>query len=421
MKFSDRLISLAAEAEAALAGRFAEIDRVSFANTSRVLDAYRARRVSDTMFAPSSGYGYGDRGRDTLDLVWADVFGTESALVRHNIVNGTHALSVGLFGLLRPGDILLSVSGPPYDTLRGVIGEAGGRGDGSLFDFGVKYAQTELKADGRIDYAALGESLSALGSRIKVVYVQRSKGYSSRRTLGVPEINELTAFVRGRLPGGYVFVDNCYGEFVEEREPDADLLVGSLIKNPGGGMAECGGYLAGSARAVTLASYSLTTVGAGGEVGASIGQNKHMYKGLFYAPHTVAQALKTACFAAYIFGSLGYAVEPSHDAPRSDIIQSVICGTPEALCAFCRGIQAGSPVDAHLTPEPWEMPGYSERVIMAAGTFVQGASIELSADGPLRPPYTAYLQGGLTYEAGKAGVLSAAAVMTGDDRLSPAM
>ena len=411
MEFSDKLLALAAEAELSLAGRFAEIDRVSFKNTARVLDAFRNHRVSDAMFAPTSGYGYDDKGRDTLDLVWADIFGTESALVRHNIVNGTHALSIGLFGLLRPGDILLSVTGKPYDTLEEVIGACGANGDGSLADFGVEYAQVDLDSSGLIDYPAVSAALDKLGARVKVVYAQRSKGYMNRRTLTVAELDALTSFVRKRLPGAFVMIDNCYGEFTEEREPDADLVVGSLIKNPGGGMAETGGYLAGSRRAITLASYRLTTVGVGGEVGASIGQNKLMYKGLFYAPHTVAQALKTASFAAYIFEKLGYAVEPKFDASRSDIIQTVLCGSPEALCAFCRGIQAGSPVDAYVTPEPWDMPGYSDKVIMAAGTFVQGASIELSADGPLRQPYAAYLQGGLTYESGKLGVLSAAAEM----------
>lgn len=403
-------MKLCAEAEAALAPHFDRIDRISFENTARVLEAFRVHRVSDTMFFPSTGYGYGDRGRDTLDLIWAEVFGTEAALVRHNFVSGTHALAVGLFGLLRPGDIMLSVTGRPYDTLDEVIG--GRNGEGSLFDFGIGYEQIEL-CDGKIDYAALDSALKRLGDRIKVVYVQRSRGYSDRRTLFADEISELCDYVHKKLPGVYVVVDNCYGEFTEEREPRADLLVGSLIKNPGGGMADTGGYIAGTARAVELASYRLTTVGTGSKVGASLGQTKNMLKGLFYAPHTTAQALKTAHFAAYIFESLGYRVDPAWDEARSDIIQTVECGSPEALCAFCRGIQSASPVDSFVTPEPWDMPGYADPVIMAAGTFVQGASIELSADGPLRPPYRVYFQGGLTYESGKIGILAAAAAMGG--------
>jgi cystathionine beta-lyase family protein involved in aluminum resistance len=416
MEFSERLINLGAEAEAALASHYARIDRISFENTARVLDAFREHRVSDTMFLPATGYGYGDRGRDTLDQIWADVFGTEAALVRHNLVSGTHALAVGLFGLLRPGDIMLSVTGRPYDTLDEVIG--GRRGEGSLADFGIEYKQIEL-ADGRVDYAALAGALKRLGDRVRVVYVQRSRGYSARRTLFAGEISELTDYVHRKLPGVYVVVDNCYGEFTEEREPRADLIIGSLIKNPGGGMAENGGYIAGSARAVELASYRLTTVGTGSCVGASLGQTKNMLKGLFYAPHTTAQALKTAHFAAYIFKSLGYRVDPYWDEVRSDIIQTVECGSPEALCAFCRGIQSASPIDSFVTPEPWKMPGYADPVIMAAGTFVQGASIELSADGPLRPPYTVYFQGGLTYESGKAGILSAAAALAGSRQNPP--
>lgn len=416
MEFSERLINLGAEAEAALASHYARIDRISFENTVRVLDAFREHRVSDTMFLPATGYGYGDRGRDTLDQIWADVFGTEAALVRHNLVSGTHALAVGLFGLLRPGDIMLSVTGRPYDTLDEVIG--GRRGEGSLADFGIEYKQIEL-ADGRVDYAALAGALKRLGDRVRVVYVQRSRGYSARRTLFAGEISELTDYVHRKLPGVYVVVDNCYGEFTEEREPRADLIIGSLIKNPGGGMAENGGYIAGSARAVELASYRLTTVGTGSCVGASLGQTKNMLKGLFYAPHTTAQALKTAHFAAYIFKSLGYRVDPYWDEVRSDIIQTVECGSPEALCAFCRGIQSASPIDSFVTPEPWKMPGYADPVIMAAGTFVQGASIELSADGPLRPPYTVYFQGGLTYESGKAGILSAAAALAGSCQNPP--
>ena len=409
--FSPELLALGAEAEAALGEQFARIDGIAFENTCRVMAAFRDHRVSDAMFAPTTGYGYDDRGRDTLDAIWADVFGTEAAIVRHNIVNGTHALSIGLFGLLRPGDVMLSVTGKPYDTLAEVIGMDGKTGDGSLADFGVEYRQTEMTSDGNIDLAALDAAMAELGARVKMVFVQRSKGYLNRRTLTADEISALCDYVHEKYKGVFVVVDNCYGEFTEAREPRADLLIGSLIKNPGGGMAQTGGYLAGSARAVELASYRLTTVGVGAEVGATIGQTRDMYKGLFYAPHTTAEAIKTACYAAYIFEKLGYAVEPRYDVPRSDIIQTVITGSPEGLCALCRGIQAGSPVDSFVTPEPWAMPGYADQVIMAAGTFVQGASIELSADGPLRPPYTAYFQGGLTFESGKIGILSAAAAV----------
>ena len=409
--FSPELLALGAEAEAALGEQFARIGGIAFENTCRVMAAFRDHRVSDAMFAPTTGYGYDDRGRDTLDAIWADVFGTEAAIVRHNIVNGTHALSIGLFGLLRPGDVMLSVTGKPYDTLAEVIGMDGKTGDGSLADFGVEYRQTEMTSDGKIDLAALDAAMAELGARVKMVFIQRSKGYLNRRTLTADEISALCDYVHEKYKGVFVVVDNCYGEFTEAREPRADLLIGSLIKNPGGGMAQTGGYLAGSARAVELASYRLTTVGVGAEVGATIGQTRDMYKGLFYAPHTTAEAIKTACYAAYIFEKLGYAVEPRYDVPRSDIIQTVITGSPEGLCALCRGIQAGSPVDSFVTPEPWAMPGYADQVIMAAGTFVQGASIELSADGPLRPPYTAYFQGGLTFESGKIGILSAAAAV----------
>ena len=414
MKISEQIKVLAAEAEAALAARFAEIDAVSFANTEKVMNAFAEHRVSDAMFQSTSGYGYDDRGRDVLDAIWADVMGTEAAIVRHNIVSGTHALTIGLFGILRPGDIMYSVAGKPYDTLEEVIGICGNPGDGSLRDFGVDYMQTDLNEDGSFRYDEICENLKKHGSRIKMVFVQRSKGYLNRKTLSVCEIGEMIAKVREVLPEVYVVVDNCYGEFVEVNEPGAvgaDLVIGSLIKNPGGGMAETGGYLAGTRRAVELASYRLTSVGVGAEVGASMGQNKLMYKGLFYAPHTTAQALKTALLAAYMFEKLGFAVEPRWDEPRYDIIQTVITGGERELCAFCRGIQAGSPVDSFVTPEPWAMPGYNDRVIMAAGAFTQGSSIELSADGPLRAPYTAFFQGGLTYESGRIGILSAAQSM----------
>lgn len=411
MIFSDKITELAREAESALAPYFTEIDRVAFENTQKVMDAFREHRVSDGMFQSTSGYGYDDRGRDTLDAVWATVMGAEAALVRHSIVSGTHALTIGLFGILRPGDVMYSVAGKPYDTLEEVIGISGTPGNGSLADFGVRYEQTELNEDGSFRFDEIKEKLETLGKAVKMVFVQRSKGYLNRKTLSVREIGELADFVHALRPDVFVVVDNCYGEFVETKEPcgvGADLVIGSLIKNPGGGIAETGGYFAGTAKAVELVSYRLTSVGIGAEVGATMGQNKPMYKGLFFAPHVTAQALKTAHLAAYIFEQLGYAVEPKWNEPRHDIIQSVITGSAEGLCAFCRGIQEGSPVDSFVTPEPWAMPGYGDPVIMAAGAFTQGSSIELSADGPLRAPFTAFFQGGLTYESGKIGILCAA-------------
>ena len=413
MQFSDKILSLAKEAEKALAPIFSDIDAVSFENTQKIMNAFREHRVSEAMFMASSGYGYDDRGREVLDAVWADVMGAEAAFVRHSIANGTHALTIGLFGLLRPGDIMFSIAGKPYDTLDEVIGNVGEAGNGSLRDFGVEYRQADLKSDGSFDLEAIENELMAEGERIKVIFIQRSKGYLNRKTLSVDDIGEVISFVRPLCPNAYVVVDNCYGEFTETREPTAvgaDMIIGSLIKNPGGGMAESGGYIAGSAKAVELASYRLTSVGCGLEVGATLGQTKSMYKGLFYAPHTTAQAIKTAHLAAYMFGpeGLGFEVEPAWNEKRYDIIQAVITHSPEGLCAICRGIQAGSPIDSFVTPEPWEMPGYSDKVIMAAGAFTQGSSIELSADGPLREPYTAYLQGGLTYESGRIGILSAA-------------
>ena len=417
MIFSQKIQDLALEAEAALTAQYKHIDEVAFRNTQKVMEAFRAHRVSDACFQSTSGYGYDDRGREVLEEVWADVMGAEAAVVRHTIISGTHALSTGLFGILRPGDVMYSVAGKPYDTLEEVIGISGTPGNGSLRDFGVDYEQTDLNEDGTFKFAEIEDKLRALGARAKMVFVQRSKGYLNRKTLSVDEIGELVRFVKNINPETYVVVDNCYGEFVEDKEPTAvgaDLIIGSLIKNPGGGMAETGGYLAGTRRAVELVSYRMTSVGIGAEAGATLGQNKSMFKGLFYAPHTVAQALKTAHLAAYMFEKLGYVVEPRWNEERHDIIQSVIMGTPEGLCAFCRGIQAGSPVDAYVTPEPWAMPGYGDQVIMAAGTFVQGSSIELSADGPLRAPYTAFFQGGLTYESGRIGILSAVASVLGE-------
>ncbi len=410
MEFSEKILDLAAKAEAALAPVFAEIDKIAYKNSARVLDSFRRHRVSDAMFAGSTGYGYGDVGRDAMGDIYADVFGAESAFVRHNIVNGTQAIATVLFGLLRPSDVLLAVTGRPYDTLSEVIGDRTKNGDGSLADFGVDYDEVSLLENGDVDFDGIDKKLKEYGDRVKVVFIQRSKGYANRPTLSSAEIGEIAKFSKARSDA-YVVVDNCYGEFCDESEPTAhgaDVIVGSLIKNPGGGLAASGGYVAGTKRAVELCSYRLTTVGIGTECGASLGQTRDICRGFFFAPHVVAQAKKTAALAAYIFDNLGYEVEPAYDAVRHDIIQTVKFGNPEGLCAFCRGIQAGSPVDSFVTPEPWDMPGYDDKVIMAAGTFIQGASIELSADGPLRPPYTAFFQGGLTYESGKYAIMMAA-------------
>ncbi len=403
------LTALTKKAEQELAEIFADIDRIAFENTKKVMDSFKNNRVDETCFAGTSGYGYDDKGRDTLDRIYAEVFGAQSAFVRHSIVNGTQAIAIALYGLLRPSDIMLSVTGKPYDTLEEVIGIAGTPGNGSLTDFGVEYRQVDL-LDGGFNYSEIENQLKDGGERVKIVFLQRSKGYMNRPTLTVEQIGEMVKFIKARS-NAYVVVDNCYGEFTETREPcavGADLIMGSLIKNPGGGIAESGGYIAGTAKAVELASYRLTTVGVGLECGASLGNNKSLYKGFFFAPHIVAQAIKTAHFAAYIFESIGFDVNPHWHERRADIIQAVHLNKPEGLIAFCQGIQSGSPIDSYVSPEPWAMPGYTDEVIMAAGAFTQGSSIELSADGPMRPPYTAFMQGGLTYESGKLGILCAA-------------
>ena len=407
--FNERLVSLAKEAELALHDRFCELEEISFENTKRILHFFGEHRVSDSMFGGTTGYGYDDIGRDTLDRVYADVFGAESAIVRHTIPNGTTALSIGLFGLLRPNDVMLSVTNQPYDTLCEVIGLNGANGDGSLADFGVSYDQVDFKGD-EIDFEGIENKLREHGDRVKVVFIQRSKGYLNRPTLTIDQIGEICDFVHKRSKA-YVVVDNCYGEFCEDREPchvGADMIIGSLIKNPGGGIAESGGYIAGTKRAVELASYRLTSVGTGAEVGATLGQSRNLFKGFFLAPHVVMQAKKTAHFAAYIFERLGFDVYPKYNEFRSDIIQTIKFGYAEGLIKFCQGIQSSSPVDSYVTPMPWAMPGYQDEVIMAAGAFTQGSSIELSADGPIRPPYTAFFQGSLTYESGKIAILTAA-------------
>ena len=407
--FSEKLLQIANDAERELAPIFEELDRISFENTKRVLEYFREHRVSDAMFSGTTGYGYDDCGREALDRIYADVFGAESAFVRHSIANGTSALTIGLFGLLRPGDVMLSVTNRPYDTLCEVIGIDVANGDGSLKDFGIDYDQVDFIGD-KIDFEGIEKKLKEHGDRVKVVFIQRSKGYLNRPTLTIDQIGEICDFVHARSRA-YVVVDNCYGEFCEDREPchvGADMIIGSLIKNPGGGIAQSGGYIAGTKRAVELASYRLTSAGTGTEVGATLGQNRDMFKGFFLAPHIVAQAKKTAHFAADVFEKLGFDVYPAYNEMRSDIIQTVKFGYADGLIKFCQGIQSASPVDSYVTPLPWAMPGYKDEVIMAAGTFTQGSSIELSADGPVRPPYTAFFQGSLTYESGKIAILTAA-------------
>lgn len=408
--FSEKILKIAGEAEIALKPIFEKIDEISFKNTERVLDAFRENRVAESMFGGTTGYGYDDVGRDTLDKIYAEVMGAESAFVRHSIVNGTQALTIGLFGLLRPGDVMLSVTNRPYDTLCEVVGIEGQAGNGSLKDFGVQYEQVDFKNKTEIDFDGINAKLREFGDRVKVVFIQRSKGYLDRPTLTVDQIGEIASFVHARSKA-YVVVDNCYGEFTEEKEPcsvGADMAIGSLIKNPGGGIAESGGYIAGTARAVELASYRLTSVGTGTEVGATLGQNRNLFKGFFMAPHIVAQAQKTAHFAAYVLEKLGFDVNPKYDEMRSDIIQTVKFGYPDGLIKFCQGIQSASPVDSYVVPVPWAMPGYNDEVIMAAGAFTQGSSIEISADGPLREPYIAFFQGSLTYESGKIAIMTAA-------------
>lgn len=402
----ERLAQAADKAEAACAEHFLAIDEAAEYNQLKVLAAFRKHGVSETHFYGSTGYGYGDRGREVLDAVFAEVMGCEDALVRHNFVSGTHALTTALFGVLRPGDVLLSLTGAPYDTMEEVIGIRG-EGAGSLRDFGVTYKQLELLPDGTPDYAAVERAVSG----VKVAYIQRSRGYALRPSLHVADIERLCAEVRKGSPDAVIMVDNCYGEFAEMKEPTqagADLIVGSLIKNAGGGMAQTGGYIAGKRGLVELCAYRLTSPGMGKEVGCTLGQTRNMLMGLFFAPDVVANALKTAAFAAALFEDLGFAVYPRYNEPRTDIIQAITLGSAEKLVAFCRGVQKGSPIDSFVTPEPWDMPGYESPVIMAAGAFTAGASIELSADGPLREPYAAWLQGGLTYHSGKIGVLLAA-------------
>ncbi len=410
--FSERILKLAEECERELAPIFAEIDAVSFKNTQKVMSIFSDNHLSDRHFNPTCGYGYNDDGRDLCDKMFAQAFGCEHGFARSQIISGTHALAIALYGLLRPNDTMLSVAGKPYDTLDNVIGLCGNNGEGSLAELGVNYRQIDLIDGKYLNLDAVKEALDNDKS-IKVVFVQRSKGYGDRRTLTVTEINQLYDLVHN-YKGIYLVVDNCYGEFVEETEPKGDLLVGSLIKNAGGGIAETGGYIVGSQRAVELASYRLTVPGIGLEAGASMGATKSMIKGLFFAPHVTAQAIKTAHFAAAMYEKLGFECNPPSNERRSDIIQVIRLHNAENVLKFCRGIQKGSPVDSFVTPEGWEMPGYNDSVVMAAGAFTQGSSIELSADAPLREPYLVYMQGGLTYESGKLGILISVKEMLGE-------
>ena len=406
---SDKTLKLVSEAEESIKEQFKHIENICEINQLRVMKAFADNRVSDSHFVATTGYGYDDLGRNTLDRVYADIMGAEDALVRHNFISGTHTISTALFAVLRPNDILVSITGKPYDTLEEVIGIQGEAGNGSLKDFGVKYVQIDLKHDGTPDLEQIKFTLTHMN--VKAVTIQRSKGYGWRPTYSAKDIGALIEFVKEISPETICIVDNCYGEFVETEEPTAygaDLIAGSLIKNPGGGLAPTGGYIAGKQKYVELCAYRLTSVGIGKEAGASLGFNRQMYQGLFMAPHVVSQALKAAVLCSAVFEKLGFEVDPKPNEIRHDIIQSIKFGDPDKVTAFCQGIQKGAPVDSFVTPEPWDMPGYSSQVIMAAGAFVQGASIELSADAPIKPPYIAYMQGGLTYESAKLGIMVAA-------------
>lgn len=400
---SRKVLDFGEQIEADLKSRFEGIDKNAEYNQMKVIKAMQDNRVSDIHFAATTGYGYNDLGRDTLEAVYASVFHTESALVRPNLISGTHALSVALSGNLRPGDELLSPAGKPYDTLEEVIGIR--ESTGSLKEYGVVYRQVDLLADGTFDYDSIAK---AVNEKTRLVTIQRSKGYDTRPTFSVAQIGELIAFIKKIKPEVICMVDNCYGEFVERIEPSdvgADMIVGSLIKNPGGGLAPIGGYIAGKAECIDRASYRLSAPGLGKEVGASLGLNQSFYQGLFLSPTVVAGALKGAVFAANIYEKLGFPVVPDATQSRHDIIQAVTFGNPEGVIAFCQGIQAAAPVDSFVAPEPWDMPGYDAPVIMAAGAFVQGSSIELSADAPIKPPYAVYFQGGLTWYHAKLGIL----------------
>ena len=412
---SSRVYEFGQEIIEGLKERFEKIDQVAEYNQLKVLSAMQKNRVSEACLGTSTGYGYNDLGRDTLEQVYADTFHAQAALVRPQITCGTHALAIALFGNLRPGDELLSIAGKPYDTLEEVIGIRPSKG--SLAEYGITYRQVELHEDGSFDYEKIQE---AINDRTKLVTIQRSKGYQTRPSFSVAQIGEAIAFVKKCRPELPCMVDNCYGEFVDVIEPTdvgADLMVGSLIKNPGGGLAPIGGYIVGKKELVENASYRMTSPGLGMEVGATLGVNQAFYQGFFLAPMVVKGALKGAIFAANVYEKLGFPVIPNGTEPRQDIIQAVTLGSPEGVVAFCKGIQAAAPVDSYVEPEPWDMPGYDSQVIMAAGAFVQGSSIELSADGPMKPPYAVYFQGGLTWENAKLGILKTLKKLVDDNIL----
>lgn len=404
---SPRVRALSDETCGELQETFARIDCVSQACTEKILDAFREERVSEACFAGSTGYGYDDLGRETLEKIYARVFDAQAALVRTTFVNGTHAIGTALFAACRPGETLLSVTGLPYDTLQTVIGISG-NGDGSLKYYGIDYKQIDLLPDGEPDFE--GIKAAASDPKIGAVTIQRSRGYGSRRAFSVDDIAKIIEAVRCVNKTVNIVVDNCYGEFTEEREPTAvgaDLIVGSLIKNPGGGIAPTGAYIAGRADLVERAAIRMTVPGIGGECGCTLGLNRLLFQGFFLAPHTTAQALKTAAFCSGILTKLGFKTSPAPNEARHDIIQMIEFGSADKLLKFCAGIQHGSPVDSYVTPVPWDMPGYEDQVVMAAGAFIQGSSIELSCDGPMREPYIGYMQGGLTFESGKLGVMLA--------------
>ena len=404
---NEDVLKMSERAEKRCTERFRQIDQTAQENTRRVLESFRSHRVAEACFSGTTGYGYDDLGRETLDQIYAELLGTESALVRIGFVNGTHALTTALFALAKPGETILSLTGLPYDTLQEAIGIRG-NGFGSLKFYGIEYQQIELDINGGPDYQGITEACK--NPNITAVLIQRSRGYANRKALTVDEIGQMICTVRKVRPDIQVMVDNCYGEFTDIREPGhvgADLMAGSLIKNPGGGLAPTGGYVAGREELVARAAVRLTTPGIGGECGASLGNNRLLFQGLFVAPHVVAQSLKTSVFCAAMMEELGIDSFPGVDEPRSDIIQTVRLGSEDRMKRFCRGIQKGAPVDSYVTPEPWAMPGYDDPVIMAAGAFIQGSSIELSADGPIREPYNIYVQGGITYESGKLGILYA--------------
>lgn len=408
--FSSELIELEEQAEKNCADVFRDIDRTAEYCTAKILKAFSDNKVSESCFYGSTGYGYGDIGRDVIDKVFAQALGTKDALVRFNFVSGTHALSVALFGVLRTGDTMVSVTGKPYDTLEEVIGLSGEKGNGSLMDYGIKYSQVDLCADGTPDYDGITEAVKGA----KVAYIQRSRGYSLRPALTVDDIEKIVNAVKKGNPEAVIMVDNCYGEFVEEREPSdvgADMIIGSLIKNAGGGIARTGGYIAGRSDLIELCSYRLTCVGMGKEVGCTLGMNREILLGLFMSPEVVASAKKTAVFASELFTLMGYKCSPDKNEKRGDIITAIELCNEKNLTAFCRGIQKGAPVDSFVVPEAWDMPGYTDKVIMAAGAFTNGASIELSADAPIREPYAVWMQGGITYSSGKLGIMLAAQEM----------